>query len=152
MRCLIEAMKSVIERVLRGTVLAAAVLAAICLAGCGQDNKAGHDHDADHEHPHAQDEDGREHHGTEDLDADGPTASVAEGDLAAQRKAYPLKVCLVEGSELGSMGEPAEYVHEGRLVRFCCKGCIEDFQAEPLKYLAQLDEATSSSSDAAEEE
>ena len=126
-------MKSVIQRVLQGAVLAPAVLAAICLAGCGQGNEAGHDHDADHKHPHAQDE-------------DGPTASVAEGDLAAQRKAYPLEVCLVEGSELGSMGDPAEYVHEGRLVLFCCKGCTEDFQAEPAKYLAQLDKALEASS------
>lgn len=118
---------------------ATAVLAAVCLAGCGQGE---HDHDSDHEHPHTQDEDGREYHGTEDSDADGPTASVTEGDLAAQKAAYPLKVCLVEGGEeLGSMGEPAEYVHEGRLVMFCCKGCIEDFQAEPAKYLAQLDKA-----------
>ena len=139
-------MKSVIQRVLQGAVLAPAVLAVICLVGCGQGNEAGHDHDADHKHPHVQDEDGREHHGTENSDADHPTASVGEIDLAAQRKAYPLKVCLVEGSELGSMGEPAEYVHEGRLVLFCCKGCIEDFQAEAAKYLAQLDKALEVSS------
>ncbi len=140
-------MKSVIQRILQGAGLeATAVLAAICLAGCGQ---GGHDHDADHEHPHAQDEDGREHHGTADADADGPTASVAEGDLAAQKAAYPLKVCLVEGSELGSMGEPAEYVHEGRLVLFCCKGCTEDFQADPSKYLAQLDKALETPADGA---
>ena len=139
-------MKSVIQRVLQGAGLeATAVLAAICLAGCGQGNEAGHDHDADHKHPHVQDEDGREHHGTEDSDADGPTASVAEEDLAAQKAAYPLKVCLVEGSELGSMGEPAEYVHEGRLVLFCCKGCIEDFQADPSKHFARLDKALEAS-------
>ena len=132
-------MKSVIERVLQGAVLATAVLAAICLVGCGQ---GGHDHDdPDHDHPHVQDEDGREHHGTEDSDADGPTSSLAEEDLTAQKAAYPLKVCLVEGSELDAMGEPAEYVHEGRLVMFCCKSCIEDFQADPAKYLAQLDKA-----------
>ena len=143
MRYLIGTMKSVIERVLQGAVLATAVLAAICLAGCGQ---GGHDHDdPDHEHPHAQDENGSEHHGTEDSDADGPTASLAEEDLAAQKAAYPLKVCLVEGSELGSMGEPAEYVHEGRLVLFCCKGCTEDFQADPSKYLARLDKALEAS-------
>ena len=136
-------MKSVIERVLQGSVLATAVLAAICLAGCGQ---GGHDHDdPDHKHPHAQDENRSEHQGMEDPDADGPTASLAEEDLAAQKAAYPLEVCLVEGSELDSMGEPAEYVHEGRLVMFCCKSCIEDFQAEPAKYLAQLDKTLEAS-------
>ena len=143
MRYLIGKMKSVIERVLQGAVLATAVLAAICLVGCGQ---GGHDHDdPDHDHPHAQDEDSLEHHGAEDSDADGPTASLAEEDLAAQKAAYPLEVCLVESSELGAMGEPAEYVHEGRLVMFCCKSCIEDFQAEPAKYLAQLDKALEAS-------
>lgn len=135
-------MKSVIQRILQGAGLeATAVLAAICLAGCG---RGGHDHDSEHEHPHAQDENGSEHQGTEDSDADGP-AAAAEGDLAAQKAAYPLKVCLVEGSELGSMGEPAEYVHEGRLVLFCCKGCTEDFQADPSKYLARLDKALEAS-------
>ena len=121
-------MKSVIQKVLQGTASAPAVLAALCLAGCGQ---GGHDHDADadHEHPHSQ------------QDANAPTAALSEEDLAAQRAAYPLKVCLVEGEELGSMGEPAEYVHEGRLVLFCCKGCTEDFQADPSKYLARLDKA-----------
>ena len=151
MRYLIGTMKSVIERVLQGAVLATAVLATICLAGCGQ---GGHDHDdSDHDHPHAQDENGSERHGTEDSDADGPTASLAEEDLTAQKAAYPLEVCLVEGSELSSMGEPAEYVHEGRLVMFCCKSCIEDFQAEPAKYIARLDKAleTSSSGAASEE-
>lgn len=144
-------MKSVIERVLQGAVLATVVLATIYLAGCGQ---GGHDHDdSDHDHPHAQDENGSERHETEDSDADGPTASLAEEDLTAQKAAYPLEVCLVEGSELGSMGEPAEYVHEGRLVMFCCKSCIEDFQAEPAKYIARLDKAleTSSSGAASEE-
>lgn len=151
MRYLIGAMKKVIERVLQGAVSATAVLAAICLAGCGQ---GGHDHDdPDHKHPHAQEENGSVHHGTEDSDANGSTASLAEEDLTAQKAAYPLKVCLVEGSELGAMGEPAEYVHEGRLVMFCCKSCIEDFQAEPAKYLAQLDKALeASSSGAAAEE
>lgn len=151
MRHLIGAMKSVIQRFLQGAGSTAAVLAAICLAGCDQ---GGHDHDSDHEHPHAhQDGEGREHHGAEDSDANGPTGAVAEGDLAAQRAAYPLKVCLVEGDEeLGSMGEPAEYVHEGRLVMFCCKSCIEAFQTDPAKYLAQLDKAASSSSGVTTEE
>lgn len=121
-------MKNVIQKVLQGTASASAVLAALCLAGCGQ---GGHDHDADadHGHPHPQ------------QDAVDPTAALSEEDLAAQRAAYPLKVCLVEGEELGSMGEPAEYVHEGRLVLFCCKDCTEGFQEDPSKYLARLDEA-----------
>lgn len=132
-------MKSVIQKVL--TASAPAVFAALCLAGCGQ---GGHDHDADadhgHPHPHSQ------------RDANDTTASLSEEDLATQRTAYPMKVCLVEGEELGSMGEPAEYLHEGRLVLFCCKGCTEGFQEDPAKYLARLDEALEAVSSSGAEE
>jgi YHS domain-containing protein len=31
--------------------------------------------------------------------------------------------------------------YKGRTVAFCCKGCIEDFEKDPKKYLAKLDEA-----------
>ena len=29
--------------------------------------------------------------------------------------------------------------YKGRTIAFCCEGCIEDFQKEPKKYLANLD-------------
>jgi YHS domain-containing protein len=58
-----------------------------------------------------------------------------------QAKDYPLDTCPVSGKKLGSMGEPVDYLHDGRLVRFCCKGCIKRFQAEPEKYLEKLDAA-----------
>ena len=41
--------------------------------------------------------------------------------------------------KLDEMGEPAVIQHEGREVRFCCKGCIDDFNKDPAKYLAKLD-------------
>ncbi|MBI4586507.1 MAG: hypothetical protein HY717_21055 [Planctomycetes bacterium] len=58
---------------------------------------------------------------------------------------YPLKTCVVSGKELGAMGEP--YIHkykdkdQEREVRFCCKDCLKDFEADPAKFLAKLDEA-----------
>ena len=69
------------------------------------------------------------------------TASAA--DIAA----YPLTVCLVSGDKLGGdMGLPVDYIYKekgkpDRLVRFCCKDCIADFEKEPAKYLKKIDEA-----------
>ena len=64
----------------------------------------------------------------------------ALGQDAAEIEAYPIDFCVVSGQKLGSMGTPVDYMHEGRLVRFCCAGCIPAFQADPEKYLAVLDE------------
>jgi len=63
-----------------------------------------------------------------------PEPSVAKGDP------YPLDTCAVAGTKLGSMGEPVIYNHQGREVRFCCKGCIPAFEKDPEKYLKQVDE------------
>lgn len=63
----------------------------------------------------------------------------ALGQEAAEIEAYPIDYCVVSGQKLGSMGTPVDYMHEGRLVRFCCGGCIAAFQADPEKYLAVLD-------------
>ena len=65
----------------------------------------------------------------------------AAGDNADPQGAsgYPLTTCVVSGEELGSMGKPVDYDHEGTSVRFCCKACIKDFKADPEKYLAKLE-------------
>ena len=55
-------------------------------------------------------------------------------------ESYPLDTCAVAGKKLGSMGEPIVYVHEGRQVKFCCKGCVPSFKKTPEKYLAKVDE------------
>lgn len=59
------------------------------------------------------------------------------------KASYPLKTCVVGGEELGSMGEPVNYVHRpaNRLVRFCCEGCVDEFKKDPETYLAKLDGA-----------
>jgi len=91
-------------------------------------------------------------HGT-----DGEHASKAKGKLVKTtevdaawlekaRASYPLKACLTSDEALGSMGENAEFVYReagkpDRLVVFCCKGCDEDFLADPAKYLAKVDAA-----------
>lgn len=74
-----------------------------------------------------------------------PTPTEAE-IIAKARAAYPLKTCLVSDELLGSMGEAAPYLHRvsgqpDRVVFVCCAGCIDDFKAEPAKFLAKVDAA-----------
>lgn len=57
---------------------------------------------------------------------------------ATASKPYPLKVCLVTGNDLDSMGDPRVEVYNGRELRFCCKPCVRKFYANPEKYLAKL--------------
>jgi len=54
---------------------------------------------------------------------------------------YPLATCVITGEKLGSMGQPVDYVHKNRLVRFCCQGCVAQFQKAPLKHIAALNKA-----------
>ncbi len=73
-----------------------------------------------------------------------PEAFVRELDRAAaeaQRPEYPLDTCVVSGGELGSMGDPADLVLAGRLVRLCCDGCSGKLKAEPGRFLQSIDKA-----------
>jgi YHS domain-containing protein len=66
--------------------------------------------------------------------------SLAHDKPAEKPKPYPLKTCIISGDKLGEMGKPFVYVHEGREIKFCCKGCLKDFQKEPAKYVKKIDE------------
>jgi YHS domain-containing protein len=59
--------------------------------------------------------------------------------IEKQKEDYPLETCVVSGQKLGAMGEPVEYVAGNRLVRFCCKGCVKQFEKDPQKYLDKLE-------------
>ncbi len=56
-------------------------------------------------------------------------------------KPYPMEVCVVSGEKLGEMGEPFVIEHQGQQVKFCCKGCKKDFDADPKKFMAKIEEA-----------
>ena len=88
--------------------------------GCGGES---HDH---HDHDH--DGDGKQDHGP------GEHGTSTKGD-------YPLKTCLVSDEDLESMGGAFVHKHEGVTVKFCCEGCVEDFQKDPKKFLAKLEAA-----------
>jgi YHS domain-containing protein len=92
----------------------ATFVAAGLFIGCGGD----HDHD------------GHDHNG----DGKDKTSSAGGGD-------YALTTCLVSGEDLESMGGAFIHKHEGVTVKFCCEGCVEDFEKDPEKFIAKLDAA-----------
>lgn len=57
---------------------------------------------------------------------------------AADASEYPLTTCVVSGNALDSMGGPVDYDHGGKLVRFCCDGCVAAFESSPDEFLAQI--------------
>ena len=64
-----------------------------------------------------------------------------KAQAAEQAKTYPLTTCVVSGDKLGGMGETIDCLYQGKLVRFCCKGCIKSFNKNPEKYLKELESA-----------
>ena len=71
-------------------------------------------------------------------DQSSEPATSAASNPSAKAKPYPLDLCLVSDEELDSMGGPITRVHEGQEIKFCCKGCVKDFDDDPEKYLAKL--------------
>lgn len=72
----------------------------------------------------------------------GPAADKPQATgSGAQGPTYPytLDSCPV-GGKLGSMGEPIVKVYDNREVRFCCAGCIAEFEANQGKYWGEIDE------------
>ncbi|GAB4553592.1 MAG: hypothetical protein Tsb0013_16020 [Phycisphaerales bacterium] len=51
---------------------------------------------------------------------------------------YTLPDCPV-GGPLGSMGDPVVKVYDNREVRFCCAGCINEFESNRAKYWGLID-------------
>jgi hypothetical protein len=73
----------------------------------------------------------------------------SEAAPSAERvKPYPLDYCVVSGDKLGGeMGEPFVIVHEGREIKFCCKGCVKDFNEDPASFLAKIDSGVDARND-----
>jgi len=70
-----------------------------------------------------------------------PLSVFAADKQAEKLKPYTLKTCVVSGDKLGEMGDPYVYAYKGREIKFCCKGCLKDFNKEPAKYIKLIDEA-----------
>ncbi len=65
-----------------------------------------------------------------------------EAMILKLKPSYSVTTCVVSGEKLGEMGAPVDYVYHNQLVRFCCSGCIKDFEKDPAKYLSKLTAAT----------
>ncbi|MCX6928063.1 MAG: hypothetical protein NT154_33355 [Verrucomicrobia bacterium] len=70
-----------------------------------------------------------------------PLAGFAADAKAAKPKPYPLKTCVVTDEKLGDMGDAYVFVHEGREIKLCCKGCLKDFKKDPAKYIKKIETA-----------
>jgi YHS domain-containing protein len=70
-----------------------------------------------------------------------PLAGFAADKKTEKLKPYTLKTCVVSGDKLGEMGDPFVYAYQGREIKFCCKGCLKDFNKDPAKYIKMIDEA-----------
>jgi hypothetical protein len=119
--------------------LGLAATTSLFLAGCSDGgNQAAHDHSHD----------GHDHAGHDHAHEAGAAAGAAaqmtglidkpSAEQIAAAKAYPLAVCIGSGEELGSMGDPVVMVYNGQQIKFCCKGCVDDFKADPASHIAKL--------------
>jgi len=62
--------------------------------------------------------------------------------IAQQIPSYPTMTCVVSNEEMGGeMGEPIDVLHEGRLVRLCCKSCKRELEKDPAPIMARVDAA-----------
>ena len=68
-------------------------------------------------------------------------ASTLAAEKKEKVKPYALKTCLVSDEELGSMGDPYVFVHEGREVKLCCKSCQKDFKKDTKKFVKKMEDA-----------
>lgn len=57
----------------------------------------------------------------------------------AKPKPYTLKTCPVSDEKLGSMGDAYVHTYKGREIKFCCSGCLKDFNADPAKFIKKID-------------
>lgn len=63
---------------------------------------------------------------------------VDDAVIKTRKASYPTKECVVSGEPLGAMGDPIDMVVAGRLVRLCCKGCVDKLNADPAGYVAMV--------------
>lgn len=70
-----------------------------------------------------------------------PLAAADAAAEAAKPKPYTLNTCVVSGDKLGAMGDAVTVVRDGREIKFCCKGCIKDFDKDPARFVKKIDEA-----------
>ena len=89
--------------------LTTSLVAAALLAGCAESS---------HEH----------HHGM-------TSPNYSEAEIAAAKDMHNT-ACPVTGDQVG--GSKVVAIHDGKLYHFCCADCLETFNDNPGKYIAQM--------------
>jgi len=54
---------------------------------------------------------------------------------------YPLEKCVVSGEKLDSMGKPFVITNGTQEVKFCCKGCLKDFNKDKATFMKKIEQA-----------
>ncbi len=77
-----------------------------------------------------------------------PAAAIAKLDaavIAKQKASYPLDTCVITGKKLGDGA--VDVVQANRLVRVCCKMCVDKVRQNPLAAFAKIDAAMKAHTD-----
>ncbi len=60
------------------------------------------------------------------------------GGPAADVIPYTSDMCAITDNKLGSMGDPVVKVYGSQEVKFCCRPCVKEFEADLENNLAKL--------------
>lgn len=64
-----------------------------------------------------------------------PAPSTTTCPMHPTADAKPVNtICPVSGNKIGSVGKPIHARYQGKMIAFCCKGCLKKFQKNPDKY------------------
>jgi multidrug efflux pump subunit AcrA (membrane-fusion protein) len=68
------------------------------------------------------------------------SASLKKLSPEDKKLAQVQRFCPIRNDPLGSMGVPVKLTIDGKSVFICCKGCVADAQANPVKTLVRIEE------------
>lgn len=69
--------------------------------------------------------------------ASNPIPEPDPAEIAAA-KPYPLDYCLVIERPLKESKKTYTKIYKGQVVKFCCKGCIKAFEANPDLFMVKV--------------
>ena len=105
-------------------IIMAAFLSAAVIAGCAKEEQAVPENSAQMENQDSGHEGHSEDHAARHTDVTANTAGIEQ------------TACPVMG---GKVNKDVFDDHDGKRVYFCCKPCLEKFNADPAKYVAALE-------------
>lgn len=63
--------------------------------------------------------------------------SGADTPDGSKTKPYPLKTCIVSDEKLDE--DTVTKVYDDQEIKFCCKKCIKEFEADKAKFMKKID-------------